>query len=337
MRPTSLLRNCALLVAFVLTLTAANAQVAIYEFDGGSLSSTDTDPDSTASDITLFNTYAFADWGANGWFLCLDPIWLNPNEQSPANASTNYLEFVLTPNQGETLSLTSLLITTGVGSAPSVDTMAIYTDAHGDNFSTRLGNPTDIYPQASGVNTVTVSLSASGLLENLTQPTTIRLYLWSSPGAGSSMAEIASLNIEGCTGLEGIVTDLGSPCNLILDPVLSATNPVIGSTFTLNVDTVFPNSLGFLFFSVGTPTPTYLSQVGCTVYVDLYNPANFILITNYFTDANGDWSLPIPLPALQALVGQEFTFQARVCAPAFQGPLSPDWLSNGISVRLGCY
>lgn len=141
-----------------------------------------------------------------------------------------------------------------------------------------------------------------------------------------------------CTDV-AIATDLGPSCNIPLDPILYANPPIIGQVFNLCMDgdPGFANGLGFWFGSLPPVTPWTDPVSGCTVYVDVFNPANFILINTFFLDANGDWCLPIPLPDLPALVGLELIFQLRICAPGGpQGPLDPDWLTNGLYVKIGC-
>jgi hypothetical protein len=139
--------------------------------------------------------------------------------------------------------------------------------------------------------------------------------------------------------VQGTFTDLGTACNLALDPVLSANAPVIGTTWTmcLDSDAVFAGALGFWFLSI-PPFATYTDAgSGCNVYVDILNPNNFFLVTMFFLDNNGDWCVSVPLPYVEALVGVELQMQMRICAPGGPvGPLAPDWLSNGINVKIGC-
>ena len=133
--------------------------------------------------------------------------------------------------------------------------------------------------------------------------------------------------------------DLGPACNLQLDPVLSANAPVLGSNWTmcLDSDPVFAGALGFWFASIPPATPYTVPGIGCTIYVDIFNPANFFLITEFLLDNNGDWCVTVPLPQLPALAGIELIIQMRICSPTGPaGPLAPDWISNGIHVRIGC-
>lgn len=134
-------------------------------------------------------------------------------------------------------------------------------------------------------------------------------------------------------------TDIGPSCHLPLDPVLTATPPVVGQMFTISLtaDAAFADALVFWVASYAPVTPWTDPVSGCTVYVDVFHPWNFFIVDTYFTDQDGDWSLSFMLPNLPALVGVEMIFQLRVCAPnGPQGPLDPDWLSNGLFVRIGC-
>ena len=140
-----------------------------------------------------------------------------------------------------------------------------------------------------------------------------------------------------CQGVQALATDLGPACNLPLDPVFSATPPILGGVSTLSMTSQFPNALGFLFASLPPVQPLHLSYINCNIYVDVLNQNNFFLITNFFSDGNGSWNLPIPIPAMAQFLGFELIFQIRLCAPGqAQGPLDPDWLSNGLRFRVGC-
>lgn len=143
-----------------------------------------------------------------------------------------------------------------------------------------------------------------------------------------------------CTGAGALALDLGPACNLPLDPVLTATPPVVGQTSTicLTGDPGFANALGFWFASFPPVTPWHEPVTGCNVYVDIFNLPNLYLINIFFTDGNGDWCTEIPVPSIAELAGLELIFQIRLCAPnGPQGPLDPDWLSNGLRYRVGCF
>ncbi|MAG57792.1 MAG: hypothetical protein CMJ83_16015 [Planctomycetes bacterium] len=139
-------------------------------------------------------------------------------------------------------------------------------------------------------------------------------------------------------GVPASVVNLGTSCGLPLEPVLSSTPPVLGQPVTISVQSVFPNALLFLAVSFAPVAPLVIpTSPPCTVYVDAVNPANFFLFPTAFTDPTGAWSLTLSLPPPPAALGVEVILQVRLCAPAGPpGPLSPDWLSNGLRLRFGC-
>lgn len=140
-----------------------------------------------------------------------------------------------------------------------------------------------------------------------------------------------------CAGVPAVTTNLGGSCNLALDPTITANRAVLGTQFNLQLQSPFPNTQIFPYVSAGPVTPFVVSNVGCTIYVDLLNPVNFVLLGEFQTDANGAWAFTLPVPNNALLAGVEIIFQVRLCAPGGPvGPLAPDWLSNGLSVRLGC-
>ena len=186
-------------------------------------------------------------------------------------------------------------------------------------------------------------------------------FMWSDPYQGGDPAldsngdvltncsEVITLNpgdnrsdidfgLVPCTGIQATATSLGSSCGLVLDPVLSATPPVLGTVSTLTLTSAFPNAIGFLFASVPPVTTIHMWNVGCNLYVDVLNSANFMLITTFYTDGTGTWTQPVPIPSAAGFVGFELIFQVRLCAPnaPVAGPLDPDWLSNGLLYRVGC-
>ena len=78
----------------------------------------------------------------------------------------------------------------------------------------------------------------------------------------------------------------------------------------------------FLFVSLGPPMPLLIPGTPCVIYLDVFNPSNFVLAAFTMTDANGDFSSTMPLPADPSFAGIEFTMQARVCDPTQQGPIA---------------
>lgn len=140
-----------------------------------------------------------------------------------------------------------------------------------------------------------------------------------------------------CLGVQAVAVPLGPSCFQLLDPVLSGTQPVLGTQTTISVDSVFPNALVLPFFSLAPVTPIQVGNTGCFVYVDAFNPGNLFMPGTGYTDANGHWEITFVLPNDPMLANLSFIFQVRLCAPnGPAGPLAPDWATNGLFLRLGC-
>ena len=78
---------------------------------------------------------------------------------------------------------------------------------------------------------------------------------------------------------------------------------------TLDVDSEFPNAFGWLFASFAPVQPYTVPGIGCNIYVDILNPANFYLVTMFITDGSGDWQLALPIPDVPAMSGMELVLQ----------------------------
>jgi hypothetical protein len=154
-----------------------------------------------------------------------------------------------------------------------------------------------------------------------------------------------------CFGITAISQSLGYGCGnwMGMDPVLTADPPALGTTMEILLDSEFPGALYWLVASVGQPTPTCVNMLGqivpcndpsaiCTIHVDLNDLNNLIPLSIGLADANGDFMISLPIPqSANALIGLEFTIQARMCAPnaPIQGPFQ-DWFSNAVFIRFGC-
>ena len=125
---------------------------------------------------------------------------------------------------------------------------------------------------------------------------------------------------EGCKGSAGI-------------PELSATGgaPKLGNkAFALQLDKARANSASALFVS-GRPFDVALGKSGCRLLIDLA----VAVVEGRVTDANGRWTLPVPIPTNTAFVGLDLYWQAWVVDP--NGALVPPGLSgsNGLRMLLG--
>ena len=141
-----------------------------------------------------------------------------------------------------------------------------------------------------------------------------------------------------CTGITAFVDNNLPACGLALDPVLTGTVPALGSEWNLLLDSQFPFALASVFLQAGPPSTATVPgfATSCLLHIDPYAP--FAVLFNGFLDANGQWSLSVPLPPIPALIGYEATLQARVCEPTVPGPLPgfPDWFSTGVHIIIGC-
>ncbi|MEE9393521.1 MAG: SdrD B-like domain-containing protein [Planctomycetota bacterium] len=138
--------------------------------------------------------------------------------------------------------------------------------------------------------------------------------------------------------IQAIVDTNFPACGLANDPVLDSTPAIPGQSIAVTMDSVFPNAVTFGFLSLGAPTPWVVPGSSCTVYLDPVTPNNFILIWADITDSAGDFTAYFPIPEIPGIEGFQFTLQARVCEPSVPGPIpgTPDWISNGISMTVGC-
>lgn len=138
-----------------------------------------------------------------------------------------------------------------------------------------------------------------------------------------------------CVGAPASFINLGPGCGSPA-PTLSASPPALGGAVFAQVTSAFPNAYAYVYMSVGIITPSPVPGIpGCTVYVDLANLANVILVEQGFTDANGLFILPLQrVPNDPSLHGLQITIQAGVWSAS--GPVFGDHLTNGLLLALGC-
>ncbi|MCA9322671.1 MAG: hypothetical protein KDB53_18155, partial [Planctomycetes bacterium] len=138
-----------------------------------------------------------------------------------------------------------------------------------------------------------------------------------------------------CTGVQAMANNNLPACGLANDPVMTITAPVIGKTMTFSITSNFPNALFFLFASVGPPQHVLFPGTTCNIWLDL---SNFQQIAIFPLDANGGWSLTIPVHPDPTLAGIEVVFQGRACIPSIPGPIAgvPDWPGNASHIIFGC-
>jgi hypothetical protein len=189
--------------------TANAAIIAQYPFSSSSLASTDTDPNSTASNFVVspsFSSAAISSRGnpANSIFVTTSQF--TATNEAAAVTSGRYLEFSLS-NFG-TASLTDLTFQVAAED-PAPITYFFRTNAGGDNFTTNLDTfaitPSTGNGTASGHYTnYTATFSDDSLLQNVLGPgpLTIRLYGYSTSGAaatGAGAHRIDNIVLNGTT------------------------------------------------------------------------------------------------------------------------------------------
>lgn len=133
-----------------------------------------------------------------------------------------------------------------------------------------------------------------------------------------------------CNGAASVV-DLGPGCGTPAAPVLSSSPPGLGQTASLSIISVFPSTMLMVYLSDCGATPFVIPPTSCTVYVDL---PSLQMIWMDMTDASGNWTVNVAIPADPAFLGSCFVVQAVVWATT--GPLAGDNVTNGLQVTIGC-
>jgi HYR domain len=129
---------------------------------------------------------------------------------------------------------------------------------------------------------------------------------------------------QGC--VPASVTDLGGSCGNP-PPKLTSSPPIIGSYLAFRVYNAPPNT-PVIFAADAPPFPPPLPIGGsCVLWVD---PFDSILLTDFFTDQGGDWTVRIEIAAGNtALINQLIRVQAGFVAPTSVS------LTNGLELFFG--
>lgn len=162
-------------------------------------------------------------------------------------------------------------------------------------------------------------------------------YVLVSLAAGEERTDVDAGLCVICPGPPA--TQISYPCGYdpINDPIITVSDLVPGEPVTLSMQTQFPGSTGFIFYSVGPVTP--VAAAGCVFYVDVLNQSNIVLAADFFLDQNGYWESTTTDTLPLAYLGLEVIFQGRVCAPGgIPGPFAPlpDFFSNAVVATIGC-
>lgn len=139
-----------------------------------------------------------------------------------------------------------------------------------------------------------------------------------------------------CASPTAVVVDLGAGCNPLEDPLLGASRPLYGASTVVTVESILtPDACLYLFASIPPVAPQLFPGTACTVYVDMNDPANLILVAEACLDANGFWTMTAQIPALPALLGQGIILQAFVHWPLASNQICY-LFSNGLLIQIGC-
>ncbi len=156
-------------VVALLTIGSAQAQIAQWAFTGNVLTPTTLIPTVTASSITNASLVSF---GASGNLLNAAPAngATGGNNNLPSAISVNsYFQFVVTPNIGQSMSISSVGIDAGFGNNAS---FAIRSSL--DSFATDIGAQSNLSATLTGYN---YSVSGNPSFQNITSTTIFRVYL----------------------------------------------------------------------------------------------------------------------------------------------------------------
>ncbi len=156
-------------VVALLTIGSAQAQIAQWAFTGNVLTPTTLIPTVTASSITNASLVSF---GASGNLLNAAPAngaTGGNNNLTSAISVNSYFQFVITPNIGQSMSISSVGIDAGFGNNAS---FAIRSSL--DSFATDIGAQSNLSATITGYN---YSVSGNPSFQNITSATTFRVYL----------------------------------------------------------------------------------------------------------------------------------------------------------------
>ena len=177
---TTLLAGGALALTGLMAAKPADAAtLAQYTFTGGSLASSDTDPNSTATAFSggpglAIRTSSFR--GDPPPAVAVTFRDLLSTSQTSAVALGSYYQFSVAPTAGNRVNFTSLNFGTNVGPAPGVGTYFVRTSA--DGFTNTLASYTQASTAANGnVPFTTRNVDLSGLNSPFfTTPLSFRIY-----------------------------------------------------------------------------------------------------------------------------------------------------------------
>jgi ELWxxDGT repeat protein len=178
-----------------------------------------------------------------------------------------------------------------------------------------------------GTSTSATILAELGDVFSLSDPPNVRLvggYLYFDSGLPDSDGQLHKL-WPGATA-QAFGNSCGAAESL---PALSATDPVLGATCSIELRDALPATPALVFLGPDA-APQHLAS-GCTLYTDLLSPE---LVATGVTDATGAWiSGDLPIPADPQLQGATGVLQALLLPTA--GAPAGFQLSNGVFIGLG--
>jgi hypothetical protein len=158
----------------------ATTIIANYTFDGGSATSTDSEPNSTAADFT--KNPASSDWGFSLGGNVFARSTATTASEASAIAAGDYFSFTVTPNAGIEMDLAQLTFDTthnltGGGSPDTGAEMMFFVRSSVDNFTANIGTT---YTQAWNTST-SRTLDLSGVsFQDVSAATEFRFYIYDS-------------------------------------------------------------------------------------------------------------------------------------------------------------
>lgn len=184
---------------------ASAAEIALYEFAGGSAASTDTELNSTAADFV--KNPATSDWGFSGSGNVFARSSATTASEADALTAGDYFSFTVTPDAAYEFDLTELAFDTthnatfGSGTADTGATMEFFVRSSADGFTSNVGST---FSQAWNTTTSrSVDLTGAGF-QNLQIGTEFRFYIYDS-GVDTDIngARIDNVSLGGAVLLDG--------------------------------------------------------------------------------------------------------------------------------------
>jgi hypothetical protein len=182
MNPSTKTTTLAALAGLALTAGSASAAViAQYDFTGAAVTSSDSEPNSTAQDFAA--TGADLGFSVSGNNAFARSQALAGTDEAAAIANVAYMSFTVSTTAGNKLDLTSLTYTsihnaTNAGAPDTNATMNFFVRSSIDSYAATVGS---VFSETWDSTTPNRTIDLSGAaFQNLTSPVTFRLYVYES-------------------------------------------------------------------------------------------------------------------------------------------------------------